>query len=719
MAIEKINVGLNPNDGTGDTLRDAFIKVNENYDQIYSKDETYSKDEVDQMIENVEVDLSNYDTKAEVNTKITNALVPYDTKTEVNTKITTALTPYETTANVNTKLSSKADKTQLVGLASETWVISQDYATKNYVIEAVDSVVSITFELVDVLPVTGQPNKIYLVPNGETGNNVKDEYIWIENKWELIGNTDIDLSGYYTKAEVDATFLDLQSWNQYVNVSEERYLEFTTFQNEVYTKTEVDGLLDTKVSQAYFDMFESETETDIIALENAVPLKADITYVDAAISSLPSQNLTVNSNEGYDIKTVSGALPPYSLTGRGSVNLQQKIQSGSSGYINAAFSLMYGYDNTHSNSGDGLLIGGQSNTIATGYNSFVFGRNNNVLYANSSIIGGRNNTAYLLYGGVLGEYNTQYSYCGLTIGRNSDPIISSWETSWVTGSPIFTVGNGVNGTSKRNAYVLFNNGRSTQLGIANYASDLSAQYTDRTLVDKAYVDSKSSPISKVGNGIRRNDTDQSLYYGIGDKAIDFSEPTFDGGGSFMLGATGYLTFATGENNSVSGYGSAAFGSLNKIFGRFSTAFGSDNIINTTFYGGANNIISGSYNSITSHNSLAFGQRNVHYHYNGLTFGRFNDPILASGQDTWVNGSPIMIVGNGSSNSAKSNAYVLYNDGKSTQNGIASYGADYSASYTDRSLVDKGYVLNPETFLLMLNMANETQLNEIKTLLGIA
>lgn len=68
MALNKINVGTAPNKGDGDTLRDAFIKVNENYDNIYDKNE------VDTKIAGVEVDLSNYDTKAEVDTKIDNAL---------------------------------------------------------------------------------------------------------------------------------------------------------------------------------------------------------------------------------------------------------------------------------------------------------------------------------------------------------------------------------------------------------------------------------------------------------------------------------------------------------------------------------------------------------------------------------------------------------------------------------------------------------------------
>lgn len=58
---------------------------------------------------------------------------------------------------------------------------------------------------VNTLPNTGDKNKIYLVPNGTADDkNLKDEYLWIDDKWERIGNTKIDLSGYYTKSEIDA-----------------------------------------------------------------------------------------------------------------------------------------------------------------------------------------------------------------------------------------------------------------------------------------------------------------------------------------------------------------------------------------------------------------------------------------------------------------------------------------------------------------------------------
>ncbi len=58
------------------------------------------------------------------------------------------------------------------------------------------------FEVVEELPDEGQSGVIYLVPNED---DTYDEYIWLEDeeRFERVGNTDVDLTNYYTKSEVD------------------------------------------------------------------------------------------------------------------------------------------------------------------------------------------------------------------------------------------------------------------------------------------------------------------------------------------------------------------------------------------------------------------------------------------------------------------------------------------------------------------------------------
>lgn len=124
------------------------------------------------------------------------ALDGYTTPDAVATAITTALTNYATNAGVQTAIA-----TALVNYMTGTEVNAAIAA-------AVADAAHIKFESVDALPETGTANVIYLVPNGGSGQNAKDEYMWVGGKWELMGSTTVDLSGYWAKADLVAITAD-------------------------------------------------------------------------------------------------------------------------------------------------------------------------------------------------------------------------------------------------------------------------------------------------------------------------------------------------------------------------------------------------------------------------------------------------------------------------------------------------------------------------------
>lgn len=69
----------------------------------------------------------------------------------------------------------------------------------------VDLLPQFAIEVVQTLPVSDiSETTIYLVPaqDPEQGNYY-EEYIYVNNAWELVGTTAVDLSGYYTSAQVD------------------------------------------------------------------------------------------------------------------------------------------------------------------------------------------------------------------------------------------------------------------------------------------------------------------------------------------------------------------------------------------------------------------------------------------------------------------------------------------------------------------------------------
>lgn len=62
---------------------------------------------------------------------------------------------------------------------------------------------SLEYEVVTALPETGETGIIYFVLVSSTRKkNVYDEYIWVNNDFEKIGSTDIDLSNYATTSFV-------------------------------------------------------------------------------------------------------------------------------------------------------------------------------------------------------------------------------------------------------------------------------------------------------------------------------------------------------------------------------------------------------------------------------------------------------------------------------------------------------------------------------------
>lgn len=67
--------------------------------------------------------------------------------------------------------------------------------------------------VVDQLPATGRKGIIYLVKKDGAAPDIHDEYVWIEStqSFELIGTTQVDLSGYAKKTYVDSADLQLKA----------------------------------------------------------------------------------------------------------------------------------------------------------------------------------------------------------------------------------------------------------------------------------------------------------------------------------------------------------------------------------------------------------------------------------------------------------------------------------------------------------------------------
>lgn len=134
----------------------------------------------------------------------------------------------------------------------------------------VDNTTHVSIKYVETLPETGETKYIYVTPSDKEG--VYKQYIW-NNKWIELDNTKIDLSGYYSKSEIDeqqaiqdTTISDvsdaLTAWNREQDTEIEKRLktsDFDTFKTAQKTKDETQ---DTNI-KALSDYLTEEKQAEI------------------------------------------------------------------------------------------------------------------------------------------------------------------------------------------------------------------------------------------------------------------------------------------------------------------------------------------------------------------------------------------------------------------------------------------------------------------------
>ena len=156
---------------------------------------------------------STYVAQATYNAKV-EALTQADTD-----NLTTAKTYAETKASEAQEAATTAAKTY----GDETFVTKTAYnakvealtqadtdnlaAAKKYTDDAVGAITGFDFQIVDALPEQGTKGVIYLVAATDDANvndatNEYDEYLWINDKFEHIGSTKMDLTGYLKEVDI-------------------------------------------------------------------------------------------------------------------------------------------------------------------------------------------------------------------------------------------------------------------------------------------------------------------------------------------------------------------------------------------------------------------------------------------------------------------------------------------------------------------------------------
>ncbi|MDT0557078.1 hypothetical protein RM697_00375 [Ichthyenterobacterium sp. W332] len=357
-------------------------------------------------------------------------------------------------------------------------------------------------------------------------------------------------------------------------------------------------------------------------------------------------------------------------------------------------------------------------TKAIGSNSFAMGSFSNAS-GNTSIAIGNSSKASGLVATALGTGNEARGNYSTAIGRNtsarsfSETVIGSHNTdyipidslAWAETDRLFVVGNGINGSFKRDALTVLKNGTITAPSF-----DISEITDDKALITKEYFDSNyevSSGLEYIdetddstdNGGWRLIGVDAANYGPIGLNAIDFSSQsssmdpkgatgsysTSFGSGTEASGSrsfsAGFSSISTGDYSIAIGFGSTAsntstiaMGNQAQSSGFASVSMGNNTVSsadyalsigNDTWASGISSTALGENTRAIASNSTAMGYNTFAVVNSGLTIGRYNINDFDG----------LFVVGNGPNDSNRNNAFVI------KENGDAKFDGEVHTTFT--------------------------------------
>lgn len=152
--------------------------------------------------------------------KLQEALKSYATKEDLSKiDVTSQLVDYAKKTEIPTKLSQLTnDKT---------------FKTETEIQTMINNSAKLKKEVVTSLPSSGKEDIIYLLKNKNDNNNFYTEYLWIGGKWEIIGDTKVDLSDYAKKSEIKTNLSEMTSDSTHRTVTDSEKATWDTVSNKV------------------------------------------------------------------------------------------------------------------------------------------------------------------------------------------------------------------------------------------------------------------------------------------------------------------------------------------------------------------------------------------------------------------------------------------------------------------------------------------------------
>lgn len=340
---------------------------------------------------------------------------------------------------------------------------------------------------------------------------------------------------------------------------------------------------------------------------------------------------------------------------------------------------------------------------SSGYASFTAGNFNAASGVASSSLGS-NNTSEGAYSFSTGLRTTSESLAQITLGTNNTAV-SGDASTFVATDRLFVLGNGADTANKSDAVVVLKNGNTTingtltidgdnqemepgytfpaQDGTANQVMTTdgsgTVSWTDAATGSSGAFSTTSNLTSNASGDTTADDflfgsTQLASVSGTDDDDRLFFDKSK---GAFRAGrSTG-----TQWDDSNIGFQSAAFGSNNIASEQGTFATGESNSVS-----GFNASVFGSNNTVSGNVAGALGSRLTSESYAQFTIGQWNTAHPNSPDASgWINTDRLLVVGNGTNGSSKSDALVMLKNGNTTLNGQLTIDADNQGAGTGYTL----------------------------------
>ena len=133
----------------------------------------------------------------------------------------------------------KAEKADIPDVSE--FITKSEVYNKEEVNSLISNINSFRTEIVSVLPSENiNASTIYLIARTDSsGNDYYEEYLYVGDKFELIGTTKLDLSEYAKKSELPTKTSDLENNSGFITLADVPSVDLSNY----YTKSETDALI--------------------------------------------------------------------------------------------------------------------------------------------------------------------------------------------------------------------------------------------------------------------------------------------------------------------------------------------------------------------------------------------------------------------------------------------------------------------------------------------